>query len=237
MRHWARRLGLVTLGVTGCGRLGFEVTTIDSAQSDATPGDVDVVASPKDCDGTLLAEPVDNFATNLDGYTQFNSATTVALDAGQLTFTLAQNQPGSNDYAGVSTNATTLIRGRAARVELVQAPSSSFGAQAHFFLANADGELGGFRFDSGSLFVEYSGTQSSVPYDPVAHRWLRLHEAAGSVSLETSADGAHWSVLASYADPASIDQPATTWFQAGTFTAVAMPGQARFDNLNIAVCP
>jgi hypothetical protein len=73
----------------------------------------------------------------------------------------------------------------------------------------------------------------SVTYDPVAMRWLRLRPTSQGVEGDYSADGVHWTVLATNtgAAPAMIKLD----FGAGTDVGETLAGHATFQNLN--VCP
>lgn len=128
-----------------------------------------------------------------------------------------------------------VLRDIASRIAFVQAPSSSFSAQTTYFIGPDPSTAVGFRYDSGQLFG--MGSAAYVPYDLVAHRWLRIREAAGIVHLETSPDAGTWNELAAVLDPAWINTESQINIQAGTFQPVAAPGVAEFDDLDVPRCP
>ncbi|MFG2631389.1 hypothetical protein [Streptomyces sp. NPDC048473] len=49
----------------------------------------------------------------------------------------------------------------------------------------------------------------SVPYDPIAHAWLRIRELSGFLLWETSPDGFEWTVVRSLATPARVGTDVT----------------------------
>jgi hypothetical protein len=90
----------------------------------------------------------------------------------------------------------------------------------------ANGRLG-FMQILGSVYTSLD----TVPYDPVAHRWLRLRERHGTMFWEVSADGCDWTTVFSKAAPFDL----TAIFvelNAGAFGQVPSPGVAAFDSLN-----
>jgi hypothetical protein len=90
----------------------------------------------------------------------------------------------------------------------------------------ANGRLG-FMQILGSVYTSLD----TVPYDPVAHRWLRLRERQGTMFWEVSADGCDWTTVFSKAAPFDL----TAIFvelNAGAFGQVPSPGVAAFDSLN-----
>ncbi|AMW11613.1 hypothetical protein A4E84_20215 [Streptomyces qaidamensis] len=71
------------------------------------------------------------------------------------------------------------------------------GTDAGFIIDTAQGAMGlylreGYA-DGGALFP---------PYDPVAHAWLRLQDAGGTLLWEASPDSSNWTVLRSAPTPA-----------------------------------
>lgn len=71
-----------------------------------------------------------------------------------------------------------------------------------------------------------------LPYDPVAHRWLRLRERAGITYWETAPDGVNWTIVHSAPDPFDLSSvQAVIAAQVGS--AVPSPGFAVFDNFNV----
>ncbi|HEX2205974.1 MAG TPA: hypothetical protein VHG91_21845 [Longimicrobium sp.] len=71
-----------------------------------------------------------------------------------------------------------------------------------------------------------------VPYDPRAHRWLRLRENVGTVYFEASADGSTWSEIARTPTPFTLTAVILE-IGAGVFASTPSPGLAVFDNFNV----
>src|SRR5205823_5404772 len=74
---------------------------------------------------------------------------------------------------------------------------------------------------------------STVPYDDISMRWLRLRPSAGRVVYETSPDAQHWTLrrVSSAAAPATADVA----IDVRTPTVVANPGIAHVEGID--VCP
>lgn len=73
---------------------------------------------------------------------------------------------------------------------------------------------------------------ATIPYDPVAHAWLRIREAAGTLFFDTSPDGITWANRHTDTSPAwvsdtDIEMQLLAHRDAGT------PDFAEFDNFNI----
>lgn len=71
-----------------------------------------------------------------------------------------------------------------------------------------------------------------IPYDPVAHRWWRMRERAGTLYWEVSPDGYGWTVIDSAPMPTPLSQVQVV-LAAGAQTPSPNPGVALFDNLNM----
>jgi hypothetical protein len=71
-----------------------------------------------------------------------------------------------------------------------------------------------------------------VPYDPAAHRWLRLSEWTGTTFWEVSPDGSTWTVLHQAPDPIPLASVLLE-FGVRVTAVVAAPGLGVFDNFNV----
>jgi hypothetical protein len=71
-----------------------------------------------------------------------------------------------------------------------------------------------------------------TPYDPVAHRWWRIRERAGTTYFEVSPNGYDWTVLDSVPTPIPVNGVQVV-LGAGAQTPSPDPGVAIFDNLNM----
>ncbi|MDB4949670.1 MAG: Vanadium haloperoxidase [Gemmatimonadetes bacterium] len=71
-----------------------------------------------------------------------------------------------------------------------------------------------------------------IPYDPAAHRWVRLSETAGTTFWEYAADGVHYTSLYQAPDPVALTSVQLD-FGLRLITALPSPGFAAFDNFNV----
>ncbi|MFI8294440.1 hypothetical protein ACIGCZ_00685 [Streptomyces nigra] len=117
------------------------------------------------------------------GYAAARSASSYSLAWSQISARVYPPAPG-----GASTAACTLL-----------VLTDTGGTDAGFLVDRAQGAMGLYMrvgyADGGALFPAY---------DPVAHAWLRLREAAGTLSWEASPDGRTWAVLRTAASPAWV---------------------------------
>lgn len=116
----------------------------------------------------------------------------------------------------------------------VEVPSPPTGGATAVLAARAftgGGELS-FGVAGGNLTLRVADPTPSdivVPYDPTAHRWWQLVEAAGQVRWETSPDGVAWTVRrTAIATPAFAKAVRITLESRAPVTA----GEARFDRVN-----
>jgi hypothetical protein len=97
----------------------------------------------------------------------------------------------------------------------------------------------GFKYESGALYaVQTVGgalrVVGSAAYAPAAHAFWRLREAGGTVTWETSPDGAAWAPLATLPTSAlgfSTDV-VTPMLDVVEYGPTAAPGTATFERLN-----
>jgi hypothetical protein len=104
--------------------------------------------------------------------------------------------------------------------------SSTSGTDAIFEVSAVTNQLNmavrtGF-FDPGAV---------TLAYDPVAHRWLRISEAGGTLVWSTSPDGLTWTTRRSTAAPAWVGD-ADLEIQLITHRDSGTPDFAEFDNFN-----
>ncbi|HEY0018209.1 MAG TPA: hypothetical protein VGC13_17980 [Longimicrobium sp.] len=124
------------------------------------------------------------------------------------------------------------------RIELVRAPFGIYGAGAYLQATLGSGDRVQFQVTGGNLNADIviSNTTTKlarIPYDPVAHRWLRIREAFGTVYWEVSADGTVWHVVASRSPHPITLTAVYALFGGGTLVAVPAPGVVVFDNFNV----
>ncbi|HEX2187751.1 MAG TPA: vanadium-dependent haloperoxidase [Longimicrobiaceae bacterium] len=141
---------------------------------------------------------------------------------------------GSDNWTGMSSDDKYDLTDSHVTVELVQA---LYGRGIAYFDLFKDGDNWiEIAVEEGLILVvkEVGGvetTLSDAPYDPVAHRFLRLRHrsAVGQVFWEASPDGKHWTTL--YAEAAPF---AVTNVGVELGVGVDSPDVAVFDNLNMA---
>ncbi|WP_405794123.1 hypothetical protein [Streptomyces sp. NBC_01506] len=116
--------------------------------------------------------------------------------------------------AGFQTARSWLLTGSTLTARLCTVPAaggSSFASASMWINSNTLGTrlgtsynplTGQLRFASETAY--FDGSAVAVTYSPVAHRWLRLREAAGTLYWETSADGTNWTVRRTLATPAWV---------------------------------
>lgn len=74
-----------------------------------------------------------------------------------------------------------------------------------------------------------------IPYDAVAHKWIRLRESSGTVYCEYSADGTQWTSLATVATNSVLNSTSVKIeVGAGTYGAASNPASFYFDDFNLA---
>lgn len=135
-------------------------------------------------------------------------------------YTLTWSQLALRAYPPDPTGATT-----AALSLLVL--SDTGGTDAGFIVDRAQSAMGLY------LRVGYADPAALFPaYDAVAHAWLRLREAGGSLYWEASPDGTAWTVLRTAAAPAWTAQTNLSFLMESHRDA-GPSNFAEVDNLNI----
>ncbi|MFE9935863.1 hypothetical protein [Streptomyces hirsutus] len=72
----------------------------------------------------------------------------------------------------------------------------------------------------------------SIPYDPVAHAWVRIIEAAGQLRWQTSPDGATWTTRRTETTPAWASE-GTLQVQLIAHRDAGGPNEAQYDAFNV----
>ncbi|MEV5163830.1 hypothetical protein AB0K66_04275 [Streptomyces werraensis] len=95
---------------------------------------------------------------------------------------------------------------------------------------------GTIRFQSNVDYFDASAV--SITYDPVAHAYVRISEAGGTVTWATSPDGTAWTTRRTLATPAWAAASTTVELRLETRRDSGTNDFAEFDNLNtIPVTP
>lgn len=144
----------------------------------------------------------------------------------------------ASQYSGYYTNDLYDLTDSYIHIEVVQTFHMADGAFIFFMAADVGNHIF-FALSHGTLrcMQTMAGTQSTlatVPYDALAHRWLRLREGGGTTYWETSPDCRAWNVIFSEPNPFALTSVNLTFF-AGTDNPdpADAPGMAAFDNFNV----
>jgi hypothetical protein len=207
---------------------------------DAAPG------TPAAPPGTPDAAPICRLADLRDDFgnpvrapiwTPFQEQPAVVGEvSGRLRISLAAGIDGQH-YAGYL-SAYGDARGQRVFAALATAPNPASGAQGFLKL---EGKTGGL-LDGASLIVEggtlYALTNgpggsssSSRPYQPDQHRYLAIVEQSGSVTFQSSPDGATWADLDTAPAPLPWDGVRLV-LGGGTYQNEAAPGLVEWDDVN-----
>lgn len=87
-------------------------------------------------------------------------------------------------------------------MEIIEIPNEDTNCDGDFIIYNDLSNWVAFIIEGGVLFCQHlladvRDNHFQIPYDPVAHRWLRIREASGVAYWEVSPDGRVWTILAS----------------------------------------
>jgi len=185
-----------------------------------------------------LQGPTENFDDgSLDTGTWLQWGTGTLAESGG-TLNLSAPASPSTGYIGVLSNTAYDYTDRSTRIELVQLPSSTTGSQAYLRLEVDASNAVIFGFGDGNMFAQrqVGGTTTDLRAIawPAGTRFLKItfDSATASVFFDYSTDGAAWTQFHVAPTPITITALKTV-IGAGTYVAVASPGTARFDNLNL----
>lgn len=92
--------------------------------------------------------------------------------------------------------------------------------------------IAGTQLQCGQIIANNYTTSCSIPYDPVAHRFVRLRGAGGMIAWETSPDATTWTTRGQIASPIALDRVLLS-VGAGTNGAPAMASSATFGTFNV----
>jgi len=135
---------------------------------------------------------------------------TAVPSSGEVTFTI--DGTAQSDARWTWSGSAASIIGCQAYIGLVTGVGTTGAGIAFLQITNASasGDAVAFWNNAGQLLcVHFEGdafaggvTCSTVTYDPVAHRYLRFRESAGTLYWETSPDASTWNQFGSMATPA-----------------------------------
>jgi hypothetical protein len=158
---------------------------------------------------------------------------------GRIEIPLPSGVPGISS-GEMSSNSTYDLTESEVRIELVRALIPHPSAETRLLITDTGSNYLKLAVIDGILlanqWVNGAGKIFTLaPYDPAAHRWLRVRERHGKVHYETSPDAETWTTLASDTTPFAVSSVYIR-FGAAAYAAVASPGTAIFDNLNTPDC-
>jgi hypothetical protein len=225
----------MVLAFTGCGRVGFDATGVfgDGGGSGTTDGRSDGGMATH-CGGPLaISDNFDDGVVGTDWYTFTDLGVTLGEVGGHLVVGLVSNGLGSA-YGGYIGARFVDFRGQRTYVEVPQVPNTALVGEAALQIFSDNLNNISITERQGMLRATLQNESSviaMVPYDPVAHRWWQLREAAGTIYFETSPDGVTYTAFSTTPAPAWVSHAKLELF-GGSYTSINAPGQAHFDNLN-----
>jgi hypothetical protein len=235
--------GVCTRGGGGDGDGGTADASDASDLADGGPDSPDAALSDA---GPCLGSPpiADDFDDGVAGsqWAPYHSGMAAVIEAGGELVVRPANNQGGNRSAGYRSAAPVDARDARLFVRVPVMVNQATSARAYLRLGTTTDQVA-FEQHGGTLSCLLVAGGSSSPvvelsYDADAHRYWQLREQAGTLTWETSADGASWTPLASAASPAAL-AAATVDLGASTAGAIAGPGEVHFDDLDTgpAACP
>ena len=167
----------------------------------------------------------------------FAFATAQWAFVGGSTITGGQLQiPVVSAYDQAFSQAQYDLTGSAAYVQLVQTPNLGNGTtEAGLVLEIDSNNSEQIGYSGGALFMRERATGSNsdttLTFDAVNHKWLRLRESGGTVFWDTSPDGVTWTNRRSKAAGITLTSLTVSLFS-GYYGTEPSPGTAIFDNFN-----
>lgn len=142
-------------------------------------------------DIATLIEPFDGSVINTGLWTVVNGSITVAGGLATL--------PTISSYSVLNSVATYSLLGSQVYAEIPRMPTAPASSESYFLVQSVDATWNLMFFvTTGSLFMRrrMAGVNSdtSITYNAVSHRFLRLREASNTSFFETSPDNVTWSV-------------------------------------------
>lgn len=192
----------------------------------------------------LLQTLTDDFASGSRDAAKWNlsaGSATIAQTGGRMEVTLpTAGNSGSRAYVSVNNYDLT------ESYSLVEVPTvpSTVGDNATYLILKSSLTGGNWfgisieTFDGGAKTIKFnrwsSGSLSttSITYDPVAHKYIRIRHSGSNILWETSPDGVTWTTRRSLATPWAITSMGVT-LGATKDSNTGSPGIAAFDNFNL----
>jgi hypothetical protein len=130
------------------------------------------------------------------------------------------------------------LTGSSIVTELAQTPNLGNGTTQAYVIARINGtNYEAIGYSGGKLYMDESvagipSTDIATTYDPVAHRWLRMREASGTIYWDTSPDGVTWTNRRNKAAGISLTA-LYIQVESAYFGTEPSPGVAVYDNVNL----
>jgi hypothetical protein len=230
------RWALLVVWVAACGfapraaGVGDDIT-VDGAIVDAAIGDANQMVGPCGSPGAIrdnFDDPAVSPMWNVD-----TQGGTAAEQASRLVVT-----PTGTAFTGYISKHYIDLTGAAIEVEVPKMLDTTTNAIAEIFVEADVTHFVAMSQKHGVLLAELSNggspTTMTMPYDPIAHRFWRISEAAGQVHFEASPDGLAWTQILMATTPPFIT---AVRIDLGVTGDPGMPssGSVAFDNLNTQV--
>lgn len=215
---------------TGSGGQGAASTTSAGGQGGGG-------GAPTGCAAQGLADDFDTTTIDATRWDVSNDTEVTVGADGQVIFMQPAAYLTSSAGGTVTSQQTYDARGCSIGIELAAMISASATGYV-FFAIRLDGDNEAefivdtagvieFQLETGN---EHDPAEQTLSFDPVAHRWLRFREQAGTLYEETSPDGLDWSTQASFSTPPWLTDVEARFGLRASATADA-PGRSDFDNL------
>jgi hypothetical protein len=235
-------VAFVTIFACGCGRIGFDLSAAetdgaqpDSAPSSVPPGD----AAPADACGThiVLADAFDSATPGPQWSIAQDADASVSQGSGAMTIVFAP-MVQQNVLAGYHLASATSFANACVTVDLATVPNPSSNASVIFSVGSVNINVR-FLEVGGSLQSLCESTSNSInhldvrPYDPVAHRYLRLRNA-GTVGWrwDVSSDGMGFTTVAAN-ECAAVPTTNVLNLLAGATAGTSGDGDCRYASVSI----
>jgi len=215
------RVAALLFACAGCSQVfGLETPSRSDASSiDSTP----------DATPTCYGDRFNGAELNPLLWDLINTTGDIAVDSGVLRVTPVAGMTG---YVGIQARWPLAFVDTSYDVELVQIASGA-GMTTYFELNFGPQMIIAFAANATTLRAGLlSSTTASSPYDPQAHRFLRMHfeTATPEITFQTSPDAAVWTEVARAAIPQSMTS-VTLRLLTLEEPQSAAPGVAIFDNV------
>jgi hypothetical protein len=241
---------LCLAALLGCGRLDF-ARTGPGGGGDGGTGDGDSAGDGPDalvtgtsvCPSTvLLADDFQDGVTAPEWTVMTATDLTVAETAGVLRVTFAANS-GPNERAGYRQTTASDYSAACVIAEITAIPAASQQAASSWVrVGPGPSDNAAFSFDNGEVRSDLHNGASIRqvdlrPFDPIAHRFLRMRMTATTTYWEASPDGVTFTLLGSVVDTLGIAAATQLDLEAQSLSATHNAGTAEWASVQVLVPP